>query len=104
MKIVKLNRRFNIHKNYGFQVGLKFGSWDDNAREVEEFCKKRFGKEAWGLRYNYPAAIRKADTGDWSSQFGQKAKSDKRTPYWIYLRNESMLTMLMLGVEHNGQN
>lgn len=102
MKIVKLNRRFKIHKNHGFQVGLKFESWDQDARDVETFCKKRFGKEAWGLKYSYPGAVCKADKGDWSTQFGRKVEHDKLTPYWIFLRNESMLTMLMLGMEHHG--
>jgi len=97
MKIVKLNRRFSINKNHGFEIGLKFDHWHDQARAVEIFCKKRFGKEAWGL--NYPRLASNADRGDWSIKFGRKVDANKLTPFWIFLRNENMLTMLLLGME-----
>jgi hypothetical protein len=99
MKIVKLNRRFSIHRDHGFQVGLKFDSWFSDARHVEALCKQSFGKEAWGLKY--PSLASNSARGDWLTKFGQKRTANGSAPFWIFLRNESMLTMLMLGMELN---
>lgn len=95
MKIVKLNRNFNIHKNHGFEVGLKFDIWGLEARYFENLVSDRFGDQAWLWRH-YPASKVK---GDWAVGFGKRVKGEA-TPYWIYLRNESMLTLVMLSLDH----
>lgn len=98
MKIVKLNRNFNIHKHHGFEVGLKFGLWDRNAQQVERVVADRLGNQSWSWKYHPGEKIKE----NWASGFGKHVKGE-RPPYWIYLRNESMLSLVMLSLEHNNE-
>lgn len=94
MKIVKLNRKYNINKYHGFEVALKFDFWNTEARDTEQVCRTHFGDHAWDWKWN----LKKAIKGNWATKFGDKEK-DKPTPYWIYLRKHSMLTMLKLATD-----
>lgn len=97
MKIVKLNRNFTIYKNHKFEIGIKFASYDPNeAGVISKQAQKLFGTEAFMWKY-YPNEPAK---GDWASGFGNVGPSGRR-PYWVYLRKESMLSMLLLSLETN---
>lgn len=93
MRIVKLDRRHSICKFHGFEVALKFNLWDKEARDVEQVCRAHFGDHAWDWKWNLNKAIK----GNWATKFGDKEK-DKPTPYWIYLRKASMVSMVMLAL------
>lgn len=95
MKIVKLNRNFTINRNYGFELGLKFDSWGNNAGEIEKELQARYGNSAWGWKFGFSKNIKE----HWSNGFGQRDAKTKSTPYWIYLRKASMLTVLRLTLE-----
>jgi len=85
MKVIKLNRRYKLHKEHGYQVGLKFDCWDAEARAVEKICKEMFDRKAW---WN-------PEESDWYEYFGKRVVFGS-TPYFIMLRKESHLSMVML--------
>ena len=95
MKIVKLNNNFNIHKHHGFEVGLKFDMWDLDARDIERAIAARFGEQAWAWKWNLGKKVK----GDWATTFGKRVKGEG-APYWVYLRRESMLSLVLLSIEH----
>ena len=95
MKIVKLNRNFNIYKTHGFEVGVKFDLWNAEARDFEAVVSDRLGKQAWGWKYYPSLKVRE----NWAGGFGKRAKGQS-TPYWIYFRRESMLTLVLLSLDH----
>ena len=43
MKVIKLNRRFKVHKARGHEVAVKFVSYIE-ARELELVCRARLGE------------------------------------------------------------
>ena len=95
MKIVKLNRNFNIYKNHGFEVGVKFEIWGAVAREFEQVVADRLGSQAW-LWKHYP---NKNIKGNWACGFGKRTKGEA-TPYWVYFRKESMLSLVLLSIDY----
>lgn len=84
MKVIKLNRRYKLHKKHGYQVGLKFDCWDEQARAIEKICEEMFGLRAWN-----------PEQADWYEYFGKRVVRGS-TPYFIMLRKESHLSMVML--------
>lgn len=97
MKIVKLNGNFNIHKYHKFEIGIKFPRYTPGAAgAMTKVAQRLFGGEAFMWKY-YPNEPAK---GDWATAFGARDSSAGATPYWIYLRKESMLSMLMLSLDH----
>lgn len=95
MKIVKLNGNFNIYKTHGFEVGVKFDLWNTEARDFEAVVADRLGKQAFMWKW-YP---RTKVTENWACGFGKRA-SGQTTPYWIYIRRESMLSLVLLSINH----
>lgn len=86
MKVVKLNRRFTMHKEHGHEVALRFDSWGDRAREVERVTKATFGHQyTWDTTYNI-----------WRGYFGNTNRRTGWRPYWISFRNHSDLTLIMM--------
>ena len=80
MKVVKLNRRFRMHKEHGHEVALRFSTWGDRAREVERVTKDTFGTQyTWSSTYE-----------TWC---GSRTSS---RPYWITFRNPADLTLIMM--------
>jgi hypothetical protein len=84
MKVVKLNRRFTMHKEHGHQVALRFVSWNDRAREVERVTKDTFGSQ-----YTWPSGYE-----SWRGYFGKTNTGNR--PYWITFRNPADLTLIMM--------
>lgn len=91
MKIVKLTNRFNAKKKHGFEIGIKFTNYWDNGSNVEHACRNILGKESF-RKEKYLRS--------WYGEHGQKR--DPRSemfPYWIYLKKESYLTMILLSLK-----
>jgi hypothetical protein len=95
VKIVKLNNNFKIHRLHRFEVGIKFDMYGSDAGSMCNVAKRLFGHEAFLWEY-YPNEPAK---GDWATAFGAHVSSAGRTPYWIYLRKTSMLSMVLLSME-----
>jgi hypothetical protein len=96
MKIVKLNRRHTAFKKWGFPVGIRFDCWDNNAKAADMYLSKTY----YTASYQRPDCTWSKVRVQWYGSWGNKSKICKdlipRRPYWIYLRNEADLTMLML--------
>ena len=97
MKIVKLTNQFNAKKKHGFEIGIKFTSyWDDGSAvergsEFEHACRNILGK------YSF---LRDRQQCSWYSEHSRKC--DPKTeiyPFWIYLKKESYLTMILLSLK-----
>lgn len=87
MKIVKLNRRFNLYRD-GFTHALRWDQWEYNKIDPYE---KAFAKLYGGAKYNYREA-------NWAAMFGGKRGTNGFKPYFIYVRSEAMISAAMLGV------
>lgn len=92
MKVVKLNRRFRMHKEHQHEIALRFKTWCARAQEVEQVTKDTFGSQ-----YTWHTA----DYETWHGYFG-KARDNGRCPYWITFRNPADLTMILLRLDQNG--
>ena len=86
MKVVKLNRRFRMHKEHGHEVALRFPTWNNRAREVEQVTKDTFGTQyTWSGTYE-----------TWCGYFGKASNPMAGRPYWITFRNHADLTLIMM--------
>jgi len=85
MKIVKLNRRYTAYKS-GFTHALRFTTWGKSAGEIEQFLTKRYGHQ-----YSW-----QRERGQWSSNFGSPPRGETVRPYWINLKNEADISMILL--------
>jgi hypothetical protein len=88
MKIIKLNRRYRVHKDHGYQAGLRFNGHSQPTQEkiqaIESVCRGIFGNSGW-----FPA------TSDWTS-YRAKPNGTRPCPYFIMFRRESDMTMILL--------
>lgn len=84
MKIIKLNRRFTQFKEHGHTVGFRFDSWNNDARNVEQILQSLSPAGGW---------IR---TADWYSYFGKARYSISPRPYFITLRDEKLVSLVLL--------
>ena len=83
MKVIKLNRRYKLFKEHGYEAGLRFDAWGNKARAIEKTCRKRLGD-----------SFIRADS-DWYGYFGQRNVHGP-TPYFIMFRKESTLSFVLL--------
>lgn len=94
MQVVKLNNRHNAFKRHGFTAGLRFDKgWDRDAKVVERYLESVYNTSAYirpGMWGNKPV--------NWYGQYGHKTKGQECAPFWIYLRNESDLSAIMLAI------
>jgi hypothetical protein len=89
MKTIRLNRRYKLYKEHGYQVGLKFTDYYTKAGQakvqaVETACRKMFSNSGW-----FPG------TSDWTG-YRQPARVDRPATYFIMFRRESDMTMALL--------
>ena len=87
MKTIRLNRRYKLYKEHGYQVGLKFTDFAKDlgkVQAVETACRKMFSNSGW-----FPG------TSDWTS-YRQPARVDRPATYFIMFRRESDMTMALL--------
>ena len=96
MKIVKLNRRYTIHRVHGFEVALRFDQWGTHVTSIERIVRNLLGEQAWMWKYDQTNRVK----GNWASGFGQH-RTTGSTPYWIYLRKESSLSAVLLSLDAN---
>lgn len=85
MKVVKLNRRYKAYKE-GFTHALRFDHWEKHAGDIEQFLTNRYGSQ-----YSW-----QRDRGQWSSNFGSRPSRSDSRPFWINLKNEADITMILL--------
>lgn len=89
MKTIRLNRRYRLHKDHGYQVGLKFIDYytiasQAKVRAVETACRNLFGTHGWS-----------PETSDWTS-YRQPGRINRPAVYFIMFRRESDMTMALL--------
>ena len=86
MKVIKLNGRFSMYRE-GYTYALRWvEGYSRGVVPYEKAMQEMYG----GSRYT---------TGNsWRAAYGSSRSSAGVTPYYIYLRDESMLTMLLLRV------
>jgi hypothetical protein len=92
MKIVKLNRRFSMHRDHGHAVALRFETWNDQSARYEHAAIRLFGSQYANWR-DYP---------HWRGYFGKASSHTPRKPYWITFRDPAHLTAVMLKVDQKG--
>lgn len=72
----------------GFTHALRWDSWD--YKQIGPY-ETALGNAYGNMIYNY-------DRSSWASAFGSSVGPNGYKPYFIYVRNESMLTVALLGV------
>ena len=73
----------------GYTHALRWDSWDyEQIGPYEKSLEKLYGK----MTYNYRIS-------HWAASFGSNRGSNGFKPYFIYVRNETMITAALLGVE-----
>ena len=87
MKIIKLNRRYKAFKEEGHTVGLRFDSWCNEAGPYEKYLTKLYGSQ-----YAY-------NNIQWRCGFGSRSGRNNPRPYFITLRDEKVLTAMLLAVQ-----
>jgi hypothetical protein len=88
MKIVKLNRRFIMHRDYGHAIALRFNTWNDQAVKYERAARDLLGSQ-YANWQDYP---------HWRGYFGNASGHTPQKPYWITFRDPAYLTMIMLKI------
>jgi hypothetical protein len=89
MKIIKLNRRYKQFKEYGHVAGVRFYTWNHQAQAVERAIKDMTSSSGWDRN------------GSWYGYFGKVARRTDARPYFITVRDESLLTMVLLKVNND---
>jgi len=87
LKIIKLDRRFIVHKKFGLTVALKFDSYSGPGHYLDVLSRTKLERN-WADRNSWPCM-------DW---FGRTryTKLQKYRPFYIGFRDPETLTMLML--------
>jgi hypothetical protein len=91
MKVIKLNHRFKRF-NEGFTHAIRWDSWSYNKIGRYE----NFLADAYGYHQYRPT------TSSWYAGFGTRSPKTGYKPYYIYVRNESMITAALLAVQFKG--
>ena len=99
MKIVKLSNRHKAYKKWGFAVGIRFTEYGSDARQVCDYLENAYKTASYQKPY-----WRWSDTKiEWYADFGNRParsihimKDYRPRPYWIYLKNEADISMLIL--------
>ena len=91
MKIIRIDRRFRVHKQ-GFTVALRFDSYRD-GRDYDKACYRIFGSPY------YPTI-----EPIWKDYFGRKPRTTSTQPraarpYYIAFRDEKYITWLQLAMQ-----
>ena len=89
MKIIKLNRRYTQYRDYHHQVGVRFPEWDSNVTKLREALTEITGSYGWFRDHA------------WFSYYGKKSGHQTVRPFFITVRDESVLTMALMKVKHD---
>ena len=80
MKVIKLDGRHNL-KRKGYDWAFRFKGWNPSAQKVENAVKKFEGYR-------------------WDSTFwGKPTGRNSGRPYYVGVKNESTVTMVLLSLE-----
>ena len=86
VKVIKLNNRFKLYKEYRMEHAIRFRTWDSSVTKVELFRREHFGPEyVWG--HNTQT--------QWKTHWGKPNRNMPR-PYFIGVRSEDMIFMARL--------
>jgi hypothetical protein len=91
MKVIKLNRKFKRFHD-GYTHAMRWDSW--GYSKIGNY--ENFLSDAYGHHHYRPTA------SSWYSSFGTRCRKTGFKPYYIYVRNESMITAAVLGVQIKG--
>lgn len=83
-KVIKLNRRYKLHKEHGCSHAIRFSSWTSEIGTVEKFLRERYGSEYAFSNY-----------GPWKTHWGKPVGNNPR-PYYIGVRDEEMIFVAKL--------
>jgi hypothetical protein len=94
MKVIKLNRRYQIFKEHGYQAGLRFDTYNNTARSIEKTCRERLGPGRARSTSWQEASLCVLDS-NWTGYFG-KRNVHGPTPYFVMFQKESDLSFVLL--------
>ena len=91
MKIIRLNRRYNMY-DLGYTHALRWDLWDSKTcSRYESILGELYGWHGYS----------RTSHAQWYSGFGSRGNrglNGPRRPYFIYVRNEAMITSVLLAV------
>lgn len=87
MKTIRLNRRYRLYKEHGYQMGLRFANYSNvnqkKIQAIETACRKIFGNNGWLPDHNWYC-------------YRSVVRHNRPAPYFIMFRRESDMTMALL--------
>jgi len=87
MKIVKLTKRYKLYSK-GYTHVLRWNYYSSIVAPYEQALAELYGPESlW------------SDSSPWKHVTGKEAGRWHERPYFIYVKDESMLTMLLLKIK-----
>lgn len=86
MKVVKLDRRWRQYRENNHTMGIRFDHWTKEASNIESVLKTLTGTHGWDK--NSP----------WYSYYGKAPNKSTSRPYYITLRDESLVSVVLLTV------
>ena len=92
MKLVKLDRRYKSHKQFGHNWAFVFSRWGKSARLVEIIFSKMYGDQQH-RGHNHGQV-------DWRGTFQSKRVNDFR-PYIVSFKNQSDATVVLLQLDQH---
>jgi hypothetical protein len=87
MKVVKLDRRHHLHRK-GYTYAFRFNNWSSEAQDIESVLRNKVYKnDSWR-------------TSNWDTFWGKAKRNgyDRTRPYWIGVRNETVVTQILLSL------
>ena len=89
MRLVKLNRRYKVFKDFGHTWAFRFDSYEPKAvSKIEGILL-----EMYGSQYTWKTPV------VWRACFGHRRVGQDR-PYWISFTNEADASVILLQMEH----
>ena len=88
MKVVKLNKRFNVYRNQGHIWGLRFSPYLVNMNKIQQI--EHSLTNMLGSQYS---------STRWRAYFGKE--NGRAQVYWITIKDPSVMTALLLKFDHN---
>lgn len=90
MKVLKLNKRYKMFKEHHHTVGLKFATgYSKRIPDIESCLRKLTNQGGWF-----------ADCSEWRGYFGTRNGRTDVRPYFITMRDEKLLSMVLLSIDN----
>lgn len=84
VKVIKLDYRYRAYTQYAHTVGLRFPYFSDQVHKYTDVLLKTYPYTGFNYKIN------------WAAYYGKKHRGI--SPYYITLRDEKMLSILLLTV------